>query len=99
MAAVGDNNIMRYTYTGTRAERIPDGATHIFVTARVVRSFAFFEHQNIVDVICHEDVETIQERAFSRCPSLRRVIMPGVMSFAMRTLKRFKRGPSLVALP
>ena len=77
MAADGDN-IIWFTYTGAERELIPDEATHILVLARVVRARAFFMHHNIIEVICDEMVEKIEERAFDDCTSLRRVIMPGV---------------------
>ena len=77
MAAEGDN-IVRFTYTGADGQVIPDVATHILVQARVVRARAFYEHSSIVEVICHEDVEKIEEQAFCGCRSLRRVIMPGI---------------------
>ncbi len=79
MAAEGDNIIcIWFTYTGVDGEVIPHEATHILVKARVVRREAFFRHQNIVEVICHEDVERIEQLAFCSCPSLRRLIMRGV---------------------
>ncbi len=75
-----DGNIInRYTYRGEEGEVIPLHATHVFVTAKVIRAWAFRLHPNIIEVICHEDVETIEEGAFSDCPRLRRVIMPGVL--------------------
>eukprot|EP00986_Skeletonema_menzelii_P015767 scaffold12636_cov88-Skeletonema_menzelii.AAC.2 len=77
MAAEGDNNIISFTYTGADGEVIDDEATHVIVTARVIRADAFL-HRNIVEVICNEDVEKIEEYAFYECPSLRRVIMRGV---------------------
>ena len=77
MAAEGDN-IVRFTYTGADDEWIDGEATHIFVQARVIRARAFRHHPNIVEVICHDSVEKIEERAFLYCPRLRRVIMPGV---------------------
>ena len=70
--------VVRFTYTGADDERIPDEATHILVQARVIRANAFYEHPNIVEVICHEDMEKIEELAFCYCRYLRRVIMPGV---------------------
>ena len=76
MAAEGGGNIVWFTYTGQ--EEIPDEATHIFIDVRVVPRRAFYEHPNIIEVICHESVEKIEEEAFRLCPSLRRVIMPGV---------------------
>jgi hypothetical protein len=77
MAAEGDN-IIWFTYTGADGEWIDGEATHILVQARVIREGAFYEHHNIEEVICHEDVEKIEEGAFYNCYSLRRVIMPGV---------------------
>ena len=78
MAVVGDNNFMRYVYRGEEGEIIPREATHIIVEARVVLARAFREHRNIVEVICHEGVEKIEDMAFHGCPNLRRVVMPGV---------------------
>ena len=80
MADVGDNNFMRYVYRGEEGEEIPDGATHITVAEGVtfVRAQAFKAHLFIVEIICHDRVEKIEEEAFSGCLNLRRVIMPGV---------------------
>ena len=72
--------IRRYVYRGEEGERIPDEATHITVGDGVtfVRADAFYEHENIVEVICHDKVKKIKEYAFAHCPNLRRVVMPGV---------------------
>ena len=80
MSDVGDNNFIRYIYRGAEGERIPLEATHIFVHKDVsfVRARAFRNHRNIIEVICHVNVEMIEEEAFRNCPRLRRVIMPGV---------------------
>ena len=84
MAAEGGNNIVRrrrrFTYTGADGEVIPDEATHVKVhtDTTFVRARAFLQHPNIVQVICHDRVEKIEEGAFCWCPSLIRVIMPGV---------------------
>ena len=80
MADVDDNNFIRYVYRGEEGERIPREATHIFVGKDVtcVRAHAAFYHRNIVEVICHHNVEKIEEWAFRCCLSLKRVIMPGV---------------------
>ena len=80
MAAEGDNNFIRYVYRGEEGEIIPDGATHIIVgeDVTVVLARAFRGHRKIVEIICHDRVETIERAAFYTCPSLRRVIMPGV---------------------
>ncbi len=80
MAARGDNNFMRYVYMGQEGEIIPLGATHVIVheSVTVIRAQAFFEHPNIVEVICHDKVEKIERDSFYGCIRLRRVIMPGV---------------------
>jgi len=77
MAAEG-GNIVRFTYTGADGEVIPDDATHVFVDVTIIPRGAFEEHPSIVEVICHDRVEKIERNAFYECPSLRRVIMPGV---------------------
>ena len=79
MAAVG-GNIVRFTYTGAEGEIIPHGATHITVAEDCifVRARAFRRHSNIIEVICHDKVKKIEDRAFCCCDNLRRVIMPGV---------------------
>ena len=69
---------MRYVYRGAEGEIIPREATHITVLAKIIPRQAFYEHPNIVEVICHEDVEKIGSWGFACCPNLRRVIMPGV---------------------
>ena len=81
MEADDNIHIVRFTYTGE--EEIPDEATHIFIAVRVVPARAFADHPNIVEVICGEDVEKIEEGVFSGCPSLRLVIMPGVKEVEM----------------
>ena len=80
MAAVGGNNIVRYIYRGEEGEIIPREATHITVAedVTVILEQAFDSHPNIVEIICHDKVEKIESMAFYECPSLRRVIMPGV---------------------
>ncbi len=79
MAAVGDNNFMRYIYRGEDGEIVPLEATHIFVAedVTVIRAGAFYGRR-IIEIICHERVEKISESGFNGCFSLRRVIMPGV---------------------
>ena len=80
MSDEGDNNFKRYLYRGEDGEVIPRYATHITVRedVRVVRTIAFCQHPNIIEVICHDKVEKIDQEAFWFCPRLRRVIMPGV---------------------
>ena len=71
---------MRYIYRGEEGEIIPREATHITVARDVtfVRARAFEYHPNIFEIICHEDVEKIEEEAFINCTFLRRVVIPGV---------------------
>ena len=79
MAAEGVNIIQQYIYRGGPLEEIPREATRVFLeNIAAVPEGAFDTHPNIVEVICHEDVETIEEYAFAECLSLRRVILRGV---------------------
>ena len=66
-----------YVFTG---ERVPNHVTHVLIAKALnfVRARSFEEHPNIQEVICHDGVEKIEAKAFNKCPSLRRVIMPGV---------------------
>ena len=53
---------------------------HVLISKslKFVRSYAFHNHPNIQEVICHDKVEKIEQEAFFGCPSLRRIILPGV---------------------
>ncbi len=95
MSDVSENNFMRYVYRGEEDEVIPLGATHITVRedVTVILRSAFRVHRNIVEVICHEAVEKIEDRAFDSCDRLRRVIMPG------RASKLLRGGHSMIAKP
>ncbi|KAK1737803.1 hypothetical protein QTG54_011575, partial [Skeletonema marinoi] len=77
MAAEEGDNIRWYDYTGADDE-VPDDATHVTVSARVIPEEAFLGHPNIIEVIGDENGKKVEEGAFNCCPSLRRVIMPGV---------------------
>jgi len=74
--------MIRFNYTGV-ADEIPRDATHITVDQSVTvipaGALAFYGHPNIVEVICDVNVKGVGRRAFQYCPSLRRVIMPGVV--------------------
>eukprot|EP00984_Skeletonema_dohrnii_P007048 scaffold2512_cov78-Skeletonema_dohrnii-CCMP3373.AAC.5 len=78
MAAEGDR-IRRFNYTGEDDE-VPRDATHITVdqSVRVIPAWAFYGNRHIVEVICDENVKGVEECAFAKCLSLRRLIMPGV---------------------
>eukprot|EP00984_Skeletonema_dohrnii_P032694 scaffold27230_cov155-Skeletonema_dohrnii-CCMP3373.AAC.3 len=78
MAAEGDR-IIRYNYTGGD-EEVPRDATHISIDASVtvIPEDAFQGHPNIVEVIFDVNVKGVAFGAFALCPSLKRVIMPGV---------------------
>jgi len=69
-----------YIFSGREGEVIPRHVTHVRIdkSLKVVPARAFYEHPNIEVVICHDKVERIEAEAFFYCPSLRRVIMPGV---------------------
>eukprot|EP00984_Skeletonema_dohrnii_P014587 scaffold6144_cov142-Skeletonema_dohrnii-CCMP3373.AAC.3 len=73
------DNIRRYNYAGEDDE-VPDDATHLTIAASVtvIPEDTFDEHPNVVEVICDENVKGVGIGAFAFCPSLRRVIMPGV---------------------
>ena len=73
MAAEGGGVIVRFLYTGAEGEIIPREATHITIAfgCLFVRARAFFQQRNIVEVICHENVEKIEAEAFQNCPKLR----------------------------
>ena len=79
MSDEGDNNFVRYLYTGEDGEHIPFGATHITVheDVTIIRE-AFWRYREVVEVICHDKVERIEQHAFVDCALLKRVIMPGV---------------------
>eukprot|EP00984_Skeletonema_dohrnii_P035521 scaffold35399_cov400-Skeletonema_dohrnii-CCMP3373.AAC.1 len=76
MAAEG--GVIRFNYTGANGGFIPRDATHVIISVRVIPEEAFFNHLHIVEVIFDENVKKVGGGAFQYCPSLRRVIMPGV---------------------
>ena len=69
-----------YVFTGRAGERLHRHVTHVLIAKalKFVPARAFDEHPNIEEVICHDGVLKIEREAFWKCPSLRRVIMPGV---------------------
>ena len=69
-----------YIFTGREGEVIPDHVTHVLIdkALKFVRASAFARHRKIIEMICHDGVEKIEEYAFNGCRSLRRVIIPGV---------------------
>ena len=64
------------TYTGQ--EEISREVTHVIVNAEFIPEEAFYEHPNIVAVICRKNVKKIEQFAFNACNNLRHIIMPGV---------------------
>jgi len=74
-----DQEIINYIYMGGQ-DVVPRNATHIRVdeSVKVIPFRAFYEHPNLVELECHDGVDTIEEEAFHDCPSLKRVKMPGV---------------------
>ena len=69
-----------YIFTGRVGEVIPLHVTHVLIAKdlKFVPAQAFRNHPNIVEVICHDGVEKIEQWAFRNCLTLLRVIMPGV---------------------
>jgi len=69
-----------YTFTGREGEIIPPGVTRVRIdeSVSVIPARAFEGNGNIEEVKCHVDVKTVESHVFRLCPSLRRVIMPGV---------------------
>lgn len=90
MSDVGDNNFVRYIYRGEADEEVPEDTTHITVheDVKVVLRYAFCYHQNIIEIICHDKVERIEQEAFVHC------IPQGPrhkLSFSHMKLKNFER--------
>eukprot|EP00985_Skeletonema_marinoi_P003545 scaffold1533_cov83-Skeletonema_marinoi.AAC.1 len=69
-----------YTFTGREGEIIPPGVTRVRIheSLTVIPARAFRGNGNIEELDCHDDVKTVESHVFRLCPSLRRVIMPGV---------------------
>eukprot|EP00986_Skeletonema_menzelii_P004452 scaffold1518_cov113-Skeletonema_menzelii.AAC.4 len=71
------NNI--FVYMGGDQE-VPDGVTHAVIdpSVKIVPRWAFWNRRQLVSVIFHDDVEIIEEDAFSGCESLRGIKLLGV---------------------
>ena len=69
-----------YVFTGRDGERVPWHVTHVLIAKalKFVPARAFMRHPNIQEVICHDGLVKIGKYAFYKCPSLRRIVMPGV---------------------
>eukprot|EP00985_Skeletonema_marinoi_P014800 scaffold7538_cov235-Skeletonema_marinoi.AAC.1 len=69
-----------YTFTGREGEIIPPGVTRVRIheSVSVIPARAFRGNRNIEELECHDRVKTVESHVFRLCPSLRRVIMPGV---------------------
>eukprot|EP00984_Skeletonema_dohrnii_P022512 scaffold11639_cov78-Skeletonema_dohrnii-CCMP3373.AAC.2 len=69
-----------YIYYGRDGEVIPRNVTRVRIdeSLTVIPANAFRGNPSIKEVECHDRVKTVKEWAFAGCPSLRRVIMPGV---------------------
>jgi hypothetical protein len=78
MAEQADQEI--YIYIGGGEGTVPRYVIRVRVheSIKAIPFRAFYEHPNVVEFECHGGVETIGEDAFYRCPSLKRVIIPGV---------------------
>lgn len=69
-----------FVYNGGSRSVIPDNVTHVTIheSVKVIPARLFKDHQNIIELICHDGVERIEEEAFCRCPCLKRAVMLGV---------------------
>ena len=70
-----------FIYTGGDRDDIPIDVTHVTIDESVtaIPEKLFYEHPNIVELICHKGVTRIGRHACFKCPSLERVIMLGVL--------------------
>ena len=68
-----------FIYRGQDRDVIPRTATHVSIhkSIKVIPPRTFYEHPNIVEVICHDNMESIEEYAFCKCLSLLRVRLLG----------------------
>ena len=62
------------------AESLSDNVTHVSIhgSIKIISAEVFYEHPNIVELICHIGVRIIEQKAFYQCPRLKQVVMPGV---------------------
>ncbi len=75
---VDGNNIRRFIYRGQQVIPPHECFITVDISIKSIPAGAFANHPNIVEVVCHDEVEKIEQEAFWKCPSLRRVMMPGV---------------------
>ena len=59
-----------FVYTGGGPGVIPDEATHVTIheSIKVISAELFQRHPNIIQLVCHNGVVIIEERAFHNCP-------------------------------
>eukprot|EP00985_Skeletonema_marinoi_P007625 scaffold3368_cov85-Skeletonema_marinoi.AAC.1 len=69
-----------FIYNGRDGALIPPDVTRVRIheSLTVIPAYAFEGNRNIKEVDFHIGVKTVEGYAFRLCPSLRRVIMPGV---------------------
>eukprot|EP00984_Skeletonema_dohrnii_P022823 scaffold11925_cov155-Skeletonema_dohrnii-CCMP3373.AAC.2 len=69
-----------YIYTGRDADISPRYVTHVRIheSLTVIPRLAFYGRRHIEEVVCDVGLEKVEQGAFDRCTSLRRLIMPGV---------------------
>lgn len=58
--------VRQYIYRGGGQEVIPGDATHVRIDESVtaIPDYLFAHHENIVEVICHDNVKDIESGAF-----------------------------------
>ena len=79
MADNGNNNDNVFVYMGGDQE-VPEDVTHAIVDPSVdtIRRKAFFKCRHLLSIKMHDGVKFIEEIAFQRCSSLKRIKLPGV---------------------
>ena len=70
---------VEHQYGGVRSIILPN-ITHLSICQSLtfIPQFAFYYHPDIIELNCHKNVKRIEGRAFTKCISLKRLIMPGV---------------------
>ena len=68
-----------FVYLG-RDQDVPQDVTHVRVdkSVKIIPRAAFAGRRNLVSIEMHDGIEIIEEDAFSNCPSLRGIKLPGV---------------------
>jgi hypothetical protein len=82
--ADGDGGIIIFVYTGGE-QVVPDDVTHVSIhkSVKIIPRRAFYFRRNLMSVETHDELEKIEEEAFTAC-ILRGIKLPGVMEIEYR---------------